>query len=70
MAAVHPLKTFRIQRRLSQESVAAAVKVSKSTISRIETRHQTPTLGVIERLIEFSEGALSADSFLSGRARE
>lgn len=67
LANVHPLRTFRMQRRLSLESVASAVKVSKATISRIETGRQTPTLGVIERLIEFSEGALSADSFLAGR---
>jgi transcriptional regulator with XRE-family HTH domain len=66
---VHPLRRFRTQRKLSMECVAVAVGVSKATISRIETGRQTPTLGIVERLIDFSEGALSADSFLSRRRR-
>lgn len=63
----HPLRSYRRRCQLSQESVAAAIAVSKSTISRIENWLLTPTLGVVERLVEFSGGVLSAGSFLPGR---
>jgi DNA-binding XRE family transcriptional regulator len=62
----HPLKTYRRRHQLSQDSVAAAVGVSKGTISRIETRRLTPTLAVVQRLVAFSEGVLTADVFFPG----
>jgi predicted transcriptional regulator len=44
------------------------VRVSTATISRIETGHQTPSLGIVARLVEFSAGfagaVLTADEFL------
>jgi DNA-binding XRE family transcriptional regulator len=62
----HPLKTYRRYHQLTQGKVAAAIGVNKGTISRIETRQLRPTLAVVERLVEFSDGALSADAFFPG----
>jgi transcriptional regulator with XRE-family HTH domain len=64
----HALRVFRRQHRLSQESVASAVGLSIASISRIETGRQTPTLGVVAKLVTFTAGfdgaALTVDAFL------
>ena len=49
------------------DALAAAVGVSKATISRIESGEQDPSLALIRRLVAYAGGTLSADDFLNRR---
>jgi len=60
----HPLKSFRDRKGISLDTMAQAVGASKASLSRIETRLQVPSLGLVERIVRASDGALSADDFL------
>ena len=62
--AEHPLTAFRRERDLTMEALGAAVGVNKTTISRIESGEYDASLRLVRRLVEFADGALSADDFL------
>jgi transcriptional regulator with XRE-family HTH domain len=58
------LRAYRISRGLSQQDFAASVGVKKSAISRIEKGKRVPSMGLVARIVELSEGELSADDFM------
>lgn len=58
------LRAYRIAKGLSQEDLAASVGVKKSTVSRIEQGKRVPSMGLVARFVELSEGELSADDFM------
>ena len=58
------LRDYRIARGLSQQDLAASVGVKKSAISRIEKGKRVPSMGLVARIVEVSEGELSADDFM------
>jgi DNA-binding XRE family transcriptional regulator len=58
------LREYRIARGLSQQSFAASVGVKKATISRIEKGKRVPSMGLVARIVEISDGELSADDFM------
>ena len=58
------LRAYRVSRGLSQQDLAASVGVKKSAISRIEKGKRVPSMGLVARIVELSEGELSADDFM------
>jgi transcriptional regulator with XRE-family HTH domain len=58
------LRAYRIARGLSQQDFAASVGVKKAAISRIEKGKRVPSMGLVARIVEVSEGELSADDFM------
>lgn len=66
----HPLRSYREQAGLSLDELAALVETSKASLSRIETRAQTPSLGLVERIVKASGGLLSANDFFGDEVRE
>lgn len=61
----HPLRSYREAAGLSLDELATLADTSKASLSRIETREQVPSLGLVERLVKVSDGALSANDFVS-----
>lgn len=62
----HPLKSYRLSAGLSLEELAGRVGASKASLSRIEARLQTPSLGLVERIVAVSGGELTANDFVRG----
>lgn len=52
------------------DALAALVGTSKASLSRIETRDQIPSLGLVKRIVGVSEGELSANDFVEDAALE
>jgi len=65
---MNKLREYRISLGLSQADLAASVGVQKATISRIEKGKRTPSMGLVARIVEASDGALSADDFLPAKS--
>lgn len=61
----HPLRSYRESHGISLDNLAASVGASKASLSRIETRLQTPSLGLVERIVGVSGGALNANDFFA-----
>jgi transcriptional regulator with XRE-family HTH domain len=66
----HPLKSYRAAARISLEELASLVGASKASLSRIETGLQTPSLGLVRRIVGVSGGALTANDFAGEPDRE
>lgn len=64
------LRAFRTNHGLSQADFAKSVGVKKATISRIEKGHRVPSMGLVSRMVEISQGELSADDFMPQPAPE
>jgi len=64
----HALARFRAKAGLSRRAVADAVGTSRQSIHRIETGSQQPSWDLAAKLIQLSDGRLSADDFLRQRA--
>jgi transcriptional regulator with XRE-family HTH domain len=58
------IREYRESIGLSQEDFAKALKVQKSTISRIETGKRTPSVGLVTRICEHSKGVLTANDVI------
>jgi transcriptional regulator with XRE-family HTH domain len=61
---VHRLRIYRQQNKLSLAAVAAAVGVTKATIGRIEQGLQTPSLELMFRLVNETNGAVTPNDFM------
>lgn len=67
----HALRTYRRNRGISLEHLAASAGTTKATLSRIELGRQMPSAGLIAKLRDATGGAVSADDFVpqaEGRA--
>lgn len=60
----HPLKAYRIAKNMSLEELAALARSSTASLSRIENGRQEPSLALIRRLKEVTDGAVAADDFI------
>ena len=58
------LRAYRLSKGLSQHDLAASVGVKKAAISRIEKGKRVPSMGLVARLVDVSDGELSADDFM------
>jgi transcriptional regulator with XRE-family HTH domain len=66
----HPLRSYREKAGISLDELATRVGTSKASLSRIETRDQVPSLGLVKKIIGVSDGALSANDFVGDTERE
>ena len=62
---VHPMKAWRRGQKLSLDALAKSVRASKSTLSRIETYAADPSVSLIRRICDASDGKLTANDFVS-----
>lgn len=60
----HPMRIYRRKNGLALDAIARAAKVSRGTVSRIETGKQNPSVELMRRLIRASAGELSAQDFI------
>lgn len=58
------LRDYRTARGLSQGDFAKSVGVQKATISRIEKGKRTPSMALVSRMVEATDGVLRADDFM------
>lgn len=49
----HKLKTFRLERHLTLETVSRAIGISKSALSQYENNIIDPSLKILESLLDF-----------------
>lgn len=66
----HPLRSYRRKNGLQLDDLAEKTGVSRSTLSRIETRRAAPSLDLVRRLIAATNGAVSATDFFQAEAAE
>lgn len=64
----HPLRHYRRLHGFSLEVFAKRVGTSKATLCRIETGTNGPSHALLQRLIEATEGAVTADMIVAFRA--
>ncbi len=64
----HPLTIYRENAGLSVAALAALADTSRQSIHRIETGKQTPSLGLVARLLKAADGELEANDFMVGVA--
>jgi len=60
----HALAEFRTRKGLSKAAIAAKVGISRQSIHRIERGEQTPSLALVRRLVDATDGELRADDFM------
>jgi transcriptional regulator with XRE-family HTH domain len=61
----HPLRLYREKVGLSLDDLAGMVDTSKASLSRIETRQQVPSMGLVERIVKATAGVLTANDFMA-----
>jgi transcriptional regulator with XRE-family HTH domain len=66
----HPLRSYRERAGISLDELASRAGTSKASLSRIETRVQVPSLGLVERIISAAGGELTANDFVGEPGRE
>lgn len=64
----HPLKTYRDERGLTMAAFARIAGTSESTISRVESGQLQPTFPLLRRLVDATDGSVSADQLLRAEA--
>lgn len=67
---MNKLRAYRLSKKLSQSDLAASVGVKKSAISRIEKGKRVPSMGLVARIVEISDGELSANDFIPELSNE
>lgn len=65
---MNKLAQWMIATETTDEALAAAVHVDRSTISRIRRGKHEPSLALIKQLVLVSDGKLTADELLGLRA--
>lgn len=61
----HPLKVYRHSRGLSLQRLAERVNTTKSTLSRVEAGLLQPSFGLLRRIVEATEGDVTADALVA-----
>ena len=59
----HPMKTWRLFKKISLEKMAFETGISASSLSRIERFKQTPLIGAAQKIIKFSKNELVPEDF-------
>ena len=60
----HPLRAYREAHGITDAAMAKRVKISRVSIWRIESGQQSPKLRTVQRFIDATAGALTANDFL------
>lgn len=61
----HPLRAYRVTHGLSLGAMARTVGTSKQTVWRIERGRHNPTVRLIQKIIEATGGAVTADMIVA-----
>lgn len=64
------LGNWMVEAEITDETLATAVGVDRTTISRIRRGKQEPSSALIRKIVLFAEGGLSADDLLGLTAKE
>ena len=59
----HPLKRWRQGQGLSLDALAIQVNASKAQLSRVENGNADPSVSLIRRICEASDGAVTPGDF-------
>jgi transcriptional regulator with XRE-family HTH domain len=60
---MHPLRAYREARKIKLSDVVKETKLSKASISRIESGKQKPSAESLRRLCRFTNGLLRPNDF-------
>lgn len=60
----HPLAAFREKSGLTQDALAKRLGVSRWYVNRLEKRERSPSFKVVERIMELTDGEVTANDFL------
>lgn len=63
----HPLEAYLARKGMSLRALADMAGTTATSLSRIINEQQTPSLGLVGRLIDATGGELTADDFLPKR---
>lgn len=61
---VHPLTTFREKAGLTQAQLAQRLNVTRWMVNRLERRERRPSWDLVARIVEVSNGQVTADDFM------
>ncbi len=61
----HALRTYRQNTNVTLDRLARNVGVSKSFLSKIEAYKARPSLSVVDRIVAYTNGVVTANDFLS-----
>lgn len=61
---MHALRAWRKSRNISLEALSASLAVSTASLSRIERNEQWPDRAIVERVIQMTEGEVTANDFV------
>lgn len=61
---VHPLTTFREKAGLTQAQLAQRLNVTRWMVNRLERRERRPSWDLVARIVEVSDGQVTADDFM------
>lgn len=64
------LKTWRIERSLTQSDVAASIGTTTPTVSRIEAGEQWPGAELMARIERITDGAVTASDILARYSKQ
>ena len=66
---LHPIRAYRHKQELTLAAFAAKAGTSAGTISRIEHGTLRPTLELLRRLSEATDGEVTADAIIASTPR-
>lgn len=67
---MHPLESYRQRKGLSLRTLAELAGTTAASLSRVIRYEQTPSLGLVQRLVDVCEGELVADQFFDPLHRD
>lgn len=67
MEPEHPLRAYRREKKVTLQSLADQLRVTKGFLSKIERRRQLPSFSLAERISAATDGALTPNDFLLPR---
>lgn len=63
----HPLARFREDRGLTMTEFAKILGTTKCTVSRLEAGKQVPSLALVKRIVEVTNGHVGAEAFFGSQ---
>lgn len=70
MEDIHPLKKWRLARKLSSAGVGRMIGCNRVTIERYEAGVRTPRQPYLDRIVVMTDGAVTASDWLGKEAAD
>ncbi|RAI01140.1 hypothetical protein DLJ53_18155 [Acuticoccus sediminis] len=67
MSDPHPLRKYRLAKRLTLDQVAVALGVDRSTVWRWESGERDLTANVMRQIVAFTEGEVTPEALIEFR---